>query len=600
MLDRELRRRWMFLVVLACVAAVLEMIGAFGVLWLIGLVHDPSALGSLPLIGGFAGRFSVQDRQTMLVWLCVAIAFFYLVKNGFLAFQTYQQNKLPYDAGVRVSKKLLTYYLAAPFELHFARNSAELVRNIMNSVDVAFRIVLIGGIVLLSEFIVILAILVLLLMVSPVEALLAAGSLGAVAVVFLYLTQHRFTEWGRQVHDLSKELLQTLNQGIGAVKDVRILGREPYFIDRYDAARQRISRTLCIRDTTQAAPRLVLETVLVLIMVALIVSLTLRGGDTENLVPLLGLYAYAGFRLMPSLSRVTVGLQNLRYGLPSVEQVHADLVDARKLAIPPAGSVAPLKLRHEIRLDGITYTYPGKSRPAIAGIDLSIARGQSLGIAGRTGAGKSTLVDVLLGLLEPQAGRLLVDGEAIGGRVSAWQRAIGYVPQSPYMTDDTLRRNIAFGVEDAEIDEAAVVESIRLAQLEDVVVGLPSGLDTVIGERGVQLSGGQRQRIAIARALYHKPSLIVFDEATSAIDNLTEQQIADAVAQLAGSRTVVIVAHRDGLIRRCDRVVFMEEGRIAASGTFETLIGDNERFRAVVAAGSGNRIGGAAEAGSQH
>jgi ATP-binding cassette subfamily C protein len=321
-----------------------------------------------------------------------------------------------------------------------------------------------------------------------------------------------------------------------------------------------------------------LEALFACLLGGLIILVTLQGRDHATIVPLLGLYGYAGFRLLPALARVAAKLQRLNFGSAAVNQVYEDYVHLAKAPKLPASDVAPLPFAREIRFDAVSYTYPGGSRLALKDISLVVPYGASVAIVGPSGGGKSTLVDILLGLLVPDSGRILVDGVDTATSIRAWQRNLGYVPQTPYLLDDTLRRNIAFGVPDADIDEQAVAEAVRMAQLTDLVASLPNGLDSAIGERGIRLSGGQRQRIVIARALYPRPAMLILDEATSELDNLTEREIGAAIDALAGQKTILIVAHRMTTVRNCDVIVFLVEGRIADMGRYDELVARNPNF----------------------
>jgi ATP-binding cassette subfamily C protein len=320
-------------------------------------------------------------------------------------------------------------------------------------------------------------------------------------------------------------------------------------------------------------------------VVLLVILLTLQGRAGVDVLPLLGLYAYAGFRMIPSANRILWRINEIRHGTSAVQQLYHDyrLLDCSASDRRDAAGTARLPFTDCLATEGVSYTYPGAARAALQDVHLTIRRGESIGIVGSTGAGKSTLVDTIIGLLQPDCGRVTVDNLDVQTRLRAWQRQIGYVPQSIFLADDSLRRNIAFGVPEAEIDDHRLQVAIGMAQLAAFVAALPAGLDTCVGERGIRLSGGERQRLGIARALYHEPEVLVFDEATSALDQGTEGEVMRAIEALHGKKTLLVIAHRLSTVRHCDRLIVLCNGRIIACGSFDTLMAHHPEFRTLAA-----------------
>ena len=558
------RRNALLLLGLMLVGMALETLSTFLVIPAIALLMQQDLATSYPQLRPLLAALGNPGQAGLIVRVMFGLVAIYLVKNLFLAFLAWRQTRFAFGVQAQLSQRLFAAYLRQPYTFHLQRNSAQLIRNVTGEVGM-FTEALVSGLNIGTELLVLAGISALLLAVEPVGTLIAVLVLGAAAWIFYLVMRARLVRWGaaRQLHDGLR--LQHLHQGLGGAKDVKLLGRERNFLDQYRLHNAQSARVSQLQAMLQMLPRLWLELLAVTGLATLVIAMLAQGRDMGTVVPTLGLFAAAAFRLMPSVNRVLASAQTLRFCLPVVGTLREELkLAAATPASPPrqpAGAGGP---RDEIRLANVRYRYPSGATPALDDVSLRIARGEAVGFVGPSGSGKSTLVDVVLGLLTPEAGRVLVDGADIQRDLRAWQDQIGYVPQSIYLTDDTLRRNVAFGLPDAEIDEAAVRRAIRAAQLDEFVAGLPKGLDTMVGERGIRLSGGQRQRIGIARALYHDPAVLVLDEATSALDTATEHGVMEAVTALQGAKTVLIVAHRLSTVAHCDRLYRLEQGRIAA------------------------------------
>ena len=410
----------------------------------------------------------------------------------------------------------------------------------------------------------------LLLAVEPTIALVASAVLLVATLGFYRVVTPRMARLGRQRQYHQGQVVQHINQGLGGIKEAKLLGREAFFGQQHDCHNKRFVRALQGLQTVNQLPRLYMETLAVSGIVAVVLALLARGETLGTLLPTLSLFAAAAFRLMPQFNKILNGANQMRFATHCVDVVAEEFAQTVPAAAPPRGASVP-QLRHAIELVGVMYYYPQSTEPALEDVSLCVAQGSSVGFVGSTGAGKTTLVDVLLGLLAPTQGQVLVDGVDIQEDLAGWQRQIGYIPQQIYLCDDTLRGNIAFGVPEAQIEEASVRAAVRAAQLEALVSELPNGLDTVVGERGVRLSGGQRQRVGIARALYHNPQVLVMDEATAALDNETEADVMAAVEQLSGKKTLIIIAHRLTTVQNCGHLFFMENGEIKDKGSLDEI-----------------------------
>ena len=569
LVGRGHRGRWLVVLVLAIVVSAFEAAGTLLVFALLGLLVGVEGDTALPVVGDIGALAPGLSQDELAVAVGLAVAAFFVLRGLMILLQSYVQFRVAENAGADLSTRLLAGYMAMPYTFHLQRNSSELIRNAFESVKRFVREGLLPAIQLVARTAVVVAVIAVLLITNAAATLLAVLFLGPSLWLILRLVHPRVKRLGRVAQAMSKENLQSLQQCLHGYREIVVLGREGTFTDAYHHDRRELARTHYLRKAAAEVPRVALETGVVVFIVAFLGAVMLTGGDLAEAVPVVGLFGYAGMRLMPELTHITKSLNSLKFVGPAVDHIHEDLVAFEHESRPT--SPEPLPLTREITFEGVSFTYPSASTPAIADVDLTVRRGESLGVVGPTGGGKSTFVDLALGLLEPTQGSVRVDGVDIRTRLAGWQRNIGVVPQTVFLTDDTMRRNVALGVPSAEIDDDAVMEAIRLAQLEGFITSLPDGLDTFVGERGVRVSGGQRQRLAIARALYRRPDVLIFDEGTSALDNETEAALMDALQRLRSGRTLITVAHRLSTVEPCDRVILVREGRIADSGTYEEL-----------------------------
>ena len=509
-------------------------------------------------------------EQLVIAGMLTLVAI-YAAKALFLAFLAWRQMRFVYRVQAQLSQRLFAGYLLQPYVFHLRRNSAELIRNALNETNIFAQTVLMAGLGFLVEILVLLGISLLMLAVEPLGALLVVSTLGVASWGFNRVTQHRLSHWGvrRQLHEGRR--IQYLQQGLGGAKDVKLLGREDEFLSEFRGHNEGFTRVGARYATIGQLPRLWLELLAVTGLAALVLVVLWQGHPLEALVPTLGLFAVGAFRLLPSVNRLIGAVQNIRYGLPAIAVLHSELALLRNTHGPERGRLLPF--RDSLKLERVVFRYPSTETDTICGITLQIARGTAVGFIGSTGTGKTTLVDIILGLLTPNSGRILVDGIDIRGHERGWQDQIGYVPQSIFLTDDSLRRNIAFGLPNEQIDDDAIWRAVRAAQLETFVNESPAGLDTMVGERGVRLSGGQRQRVGIARALYHDPSVLVLDEATSALDGVTEREFMETIRTLRGTKTIIIIAHRLSSVEGCDRLFRLDQGRVVEEGETATVLG---------------------------
>jgi ATP-binding cassette, subfamily B, bacterial PglK len=583
LIPRQFRWRWAALVPLLLLTSALEMVGAAAVYGFIRVLLDPTEARALAVVGPLFRLLPPLDGRTTVVVFATLVGLFYLVKNGIGVVSTWARVRCAEESTAATSAALLRAYLAAPWTFHLQHSSADLTHDVHQAVERVYTFVMAGALSVLTEAFVALGIVAVLVVAAPAATLVTVTALLALSLVFLRVTRGVTLRLGHELDALTRGVLRHLQHALGAVKELKVLGRERRFVDAYLVDERARARVRWRYSTIVALPRVVVETLFVCGALLVVVLLTAGRNAGAGPVPVLALYAYAGFRVIPSVNRILWLVGDIRYGSAAVERVHGDLA-ALATERPPTDG--PGGFRDRLVLDHVSYAHPTSARPALRDVDLVVRRGESIGVVGPTGAGKSTLVDLLVGLLDPTAGRITVDGVDLRARRLGWQRSVGYVPQAIFLVDDTLRRNVALGIPDAEIDERRIGDAVQRAQLATFVATLPDGLDTVVGERGVRLSGGERQRIGVARALYHQPAVLVFDEATSALDGSTEARLVDALRACGGETTMVIVAHRLASVRHCDRLVLLRDGQIHDVGSFDELMSRSAEFRALAATAS--------------
>ncbi len=576
LLSPDMRRRWLTLVPLGVLTAALEAVSAVAVFALIRILTDPTQAATLPGLRLLARWAPTADRRTVVTTAALLLIALYVTKNLCIAATAYARSRCVEVSTAATAVALLRRYLRAPYVFHLRRNSADLVYTANQAVRTVFATAMGAALGVAIEALVVLGIATVLVMAAPRVALVTTGALLVLAAGFLRVTRHATERLGARLSVVSSGALRHLQQALGAVKELKVLGREEQVTRAYAADQDILAHLRGRRETLGALPRIVVETVFVCGALLVVLVLTLSGQGAPDTLSLLGLYAYAGFRVIPSVNRIAWLLNEIRMGAADVDRVRADLDVLAALPAPAADAgAASLPLHDRLDVEHVSYAYEGSDRAVLTDLSLTIVRGECLGIVGATGAGKSTLVDLIIGILEPTAGRVLADGTDIRGKLRAWQHGIGYVPQTIYLLDDTLRRNIALAEADHEIDEQRLRTAVRDAQLAPLIAGLADGLDTIIGERGARLSGGERQRVGIARALYHQPQLLVLDEATSALDNQTEADVITAIRGLAHVPTIILVAHRLTTVSHCDRVAFLHQDRIADVGPLAELVQRN-------------------------
>lgn len=560
----------------------LLLVGLLGLTIVNGLVEMAALAALLPLTNQITGGeseslgwldrlFSIGGKESLELPLIAGVVLaVYMVKNTFSLFLVYVQQRFGASIENRLVMRLFSIYLTRPYSFHLRNNSAVLIRNVQeNSVSlVTFGITpvltIATDVAVATSMLLFLAYLDLL----GTIAVIAVFSIGT--MVFLKLSRPMIYRLGSSKNTARANALKVLMQGLGGIKEIKAAGYEQEFLYEHRRHHQMSTRASYLFSFMQHLPRSVFEVLAFFGVATLVFSITATGRPATDAVGILAIFAAAAFRILPSLTRVSSSFQALSFGGAQVRAISQDLREDPENSLDMSSMKSVQFASLEFR--ELSFSYEGAPSPALDSLNLKVSAGEYVGFVGTSGAGKTTLIDVLLGLLVATKGTFVLNGEIIGSDKSSWQRIIGYVPQSTYLLDDTIRRNVAFSLRDERIDQLAVEEALRAAQLWDFVQSLPEGLDTETGERGVRLSGGQRQRLGIARALYRRPQVLVFDEATSALDLKTEQEVIKALDQLRREHTLIVVAHRLTTLRNCDRLYKLESGRIVDSGSYEKVI----------------------------
>jgi ATP-binding cassette, subfamily B, bacterial PglK len=559
LLNTKQKKKALALLGLMLIGMMLEMLGIGLIIPVLILITDIDMIDKYVALTPILVKIGNPSHSEIIVIAMALLISIFSFKSLFLAFLNLKQASFIYGIKADFSQRLFTIYLQQSYIFHLQRNSAQLIRNLTAETK-QLSAALMNTTVLISETLVVIGIGVLLLVIEPYGAVIVICTLMLLGFLFNYFTKKYSQRWGeeRQYHEGMG--LQRLQQGIGGVKDISLLGMEDEFISQYKLHNFTCARVGKHQYVLNSMPRLLLEWFAVLGLVLLVISMIIQDIAISSIIPIVGLFAAAVFKLMPSTNRIIVSIHGLAFARAVINTLYFELCIIQDT--PKTKLKNPLLFEKNIELLDLSYCYPKTSSKVLNNTNLLIHKGDSVGFIGASGEGKSTMIDIVLGLLGPTKGKVLVDQVDIQSNMRGWQDKIGYVPQSIFLTDDTLRHNIAFGLADDKIDDSAVLFAIKSAQLDVFIDSLPDKLNEMVGERGVRLSGGQRQRIGIARALYHNPDILVLDEATSALDNEIEIEVMQAINALHGEKTILIIAHRLSTLANCDQVYKLENGKL--------------------------------------
>jgi len=585
--DRRDRLHFAGLLGLMVIGSLLDVVGVGAVPAFVAALAVPERVMAYPLVASVLTTVGISTARELVIWGGIGLIVVYVLKNVFLSIIFYIQVRTMEHYRVRLARHMFKVYMTAPLEFHLARNSAELLRNINLETREIVQGVMSQLLNMVMSLLMTVFVIILLLVTTPSIAMVGIAIVGGGSWLFMRSIKERLHRFGKEARFQRREGIQTINQGLGSLLEARVYGREDFFVDRFHHSIARLGLADRLRFFIEKVSTPVMETIAVTGLLIIVLVLVIAGSDLTLLIPTLALFGAAIVRLRATVSRVVASMSMVRYSISAIDSLFDDLVllqgqvNTKKVvgALRPPRQAEVLRMREGLVLDGVTYAYPETEVPALQDIHLTVRKGTSIAFVGSTGSGKTTLVNVLLGLLKPQHGTITVDGTDIHANLRGWHANIGYIPQTIFLLDDSIRHNIAFGLLDDQIDDEKVARAIRAAQLQDFIDELDAGAETVVGERGVRLSGGQRQRIGLARALYHNPEVLIMDEATSSLDNHTESLVMQALEALKVGRTFIMIAHRLSTVRHCDRLYFMKDGRIDAEGTYEELSIMHQDFR---------------------
>ncbi|MCL2717349.1 MAG: ABC transporter ATP-binding protein/permease [Lachnospiraceae bacterium] len=571
-LNPRQKKSMILLVFMMLISAILETASIGMLIPAVTIVMDPVAVETNRYISFIYQTLGFKSVGAFTIFVMVALIFFFILKNLFLFFQTKMQMKFVYTNQFATSRRMMINFMKRPYEFYLGADTAVIQRSITSDVNNMWGLIL-AFLQLLSESVVFLGLAILCIVSEPLISLIFSLMMIIVLGVIKFILQPIMNRTGKENQEFYSGLFKWINQSVSGIKEIKIAAKEHYFINEYAKCGKGFVNAVQRFNLFSATPRLLIETIAISAMILYILIKSLQGTMVDDYIPILSAIALAAMRMIPSANRINNHLTSIAYFEPFLMGVSDSLQDeindenivydeaAYEEEFQRLKTLPKLNIKKEIILSDITYKYPGTDVLIFDHAEMTIPIGQAVGVVGTSGSGKTTVIDIMLGLLKLETGRILADGSNISENYDSWLKNIGYIPQTLFMVNDSIRRNVAFGLTDEQIDDEKVWYALREAQLEDFVRGLPEGLDTGIGERGIRISGGQRQRIGIARALYDDPEILVLDEATAALDNETESAIMDSINRLHGRKTLVIIAHRLQTIEKCDIIYRIENGK---------------------------------------
>ena len=559
LITKRQRKGLVILTLLLFVGMILEVFGLGILIPALSILLDPEMIETNSKASFVRSFFLGYSNQNFLFIILGSIVAVYFLKSLFLIFLTHKQNRFLSNISAYISNKLFYSYMSQPYSFHLNKNASELIKNIQIEIYY-FYTFLLSLMTLFIEGGFVVSILATLIYLEPIGAISIGVFYGLLSIIFLYSTKKKIITWGNLRESLDDQVSKIALEGLGGIKDLLILGKRSFFIEEYSNKNYVKARINANQGTVSQIPKFYLELISIIGLVSFIIILLIQGKDSTGLITILGVFVAATFRMIPSLNRIIAATQSMKYYRPSVDIIYKEIKDNIGLLVDDI-KLKEFDFKNDIEFLSVDFNFT-KGLDILKGINLKIKKGQTIGIIGESGSGKSTLVDLLIGLHKPTSGEITIDGVNGFQMSQSWRNKIGYVSQTIYLTDDTIKKNIALGLPENNIDDTRVIELLKQVQLEKFINNLELGMNTKVGERGVQLSGGQRQRIGIARALYNSPEILILDEATSALDDKTEKEIIKTINDLKGDKTIIMIAHRISTLKNCEKIYEIENKKL--------------------------------------
>jgi len=578
------RKRLYLLFGAMIVSGIIGVLGIVSIMPFLSLLTNTSLINDNRFVNWFYVNLNFQSHNRFLIFVGAMVLLFLIISNVLIILTNWGLYRFSWMRNYTLSRRLLNKYIHQPYLFYLNKNTSNLGKNVLSEVQEAVTGVVIPLMQIFSSSIIVLFIFIMLIVIEPILALSIIIVLGGVYVLIYRIVKKKLDDIGKKRFKTNAERFVTVSECFGGIKQIKLLGCEGFFERRFSKPSLDYAKHNATNQIISMVPRYIMEIFAFGGIIILVIYLLATAKDLTEVLPLIGVFAFGAYRMMPSLQNIFVFITRIRFFTPALNILYDDIYSFEEKIHPISSSIKKIKpviIKRNLRLEEITFNYPGSNAPVISNLNLKIDVNTSVAFVGKTGEGKTTLADIILGLLRPESGRILVDNvEITDDNLHRWQRNLGYIPQEIYLQDDTVLRNIAFGVPDENINISNVESAAEIANIHDFIIKeLPDKYNTKIGERGIRLSGGQRQRIGIARALYHNPEVLVLDEATSSLDGATEEAVFEAIYNIAKIKTLIIIAHRLTTIKSCDIIYLLKKGKIVGQGKYDELMDSNEEFK---------------------